>query len=73
MTEYRKVVDRKGLVREMHSKAVLNTDHEALLEHRKKKAVLKEVMTNSQKINQMENDIQEIKRMLFSIVEKTKV
>jgi hypothetical protein len=30
MSNFAKVVDEKGLVREMHSKAILNTDHDAL-------------------------------------------
>ena len=73
MTEYAKVEEHKELIRDMHSKAVLNTDSQALLEHRKKKAMMQEVVNNSMKINQIENDIAEIKQMLISLAQKNKV
>ena len=73
MTEYAKVKEHKELIRDMHSKAVLNTDSQALLEHRKKKAMMQEVVNNSMKINQIENDIAEIKQMLISLAQKNKV
>jgi hypothetical protein len=73
MTNFAKVKDHSGLIREMYSKAILNVDDQALSDHRKKKVMMREVINNSQKINKMENDIQEIKQMLLAIVEKTKV
>ncbi len=68
MTNYAKVKEHKDLIRDMESKAILNIDSQALMEHRRKKSVMKEVVNNSQKINQMENDIKEIKEMLFSLI-----
>lgn len=70
MNNYAKVKDHKELIRDMHSKAVLNIDTQALLEHRKKKAAMREVFVNSEKIKKIENDIAEIKQLLFSLVEK---
>lgn len=68
MTNYAKVKEHKDLVRDMESKAILNIDTQALMEHRKKKALMREVVNNSNKINQMESDIGEIKQMLLSII-----
>lgn len=68
MTNFAKVKDHTGLVREMYSKAILSVDDQALKDHRKKKAMMKEVVNNSQKINQIENDMQEIKQMLAEMV-----
>lgn len=70
MSKYAKVKDHKELIRDMHSKAVLNIDTQALLEHRKKKAAMQEIVNNSQKIKKIENDIAEIKQLLFSLAEK---
>jgi flagellar basal body-associated protein FliL len=73
MTNYAKVKEHKELIRDMHSKAILNIDEQSLLEHRKKKSMMKEIVNNSQKINQIENDISEIKQILFSLSDKFKV
>ena len=68
MTNYAKVKEQKGLVREMYSKAILNTDAQALQEHRKNKKMMKELVDNSTKIKKIEDDISSIKEMLSSIV-----
>jgi hypothetical protein len=73
MTNYAKVKEHKNLVREMYSKAILNTDEQALLQHRKNKSVLKNIMENNKKIEKLESDIGDIKSMLQSIIEKSKV
>ncbi len=73
MNDYAKVKEHRELVRDMKSKAILNIDAQALQEHRKKKAMMKEVVDNSQKIKQIENDVAEIKQMIFSLAEKFKV
>lgn len=68
MTNYAKVKNHKDLVRDMESKAILNIDSQSLNEHRKKKAVMQQIVENSKKINQMETDIGEIKQMLTSLI-----
>jgi len=71
MSDFAKVEGHKGLVRELNSKAILNTDHEALMQHRRNKKVLKDLLSNSEKIEKLENDINEIKDMLVELI-KTK-
>lgn len=73
MNDFAKVKDYKGLVRDMRTKAILNTDHEALINHRKNKNALKDMMNNSQKISKIEEEIDDIKKMLLILIEKNKV
>lgn len=73
MTNYAKVKEHKDLIRDMHSKAILNVDNQALVEHRNKKTLMKKVINNSNKIEKMENDLSEIKQMLSILIDKNKV
>lgn len=70
MTNYAKVEEHENLIRDMHSKAILNVDNQALLEHRKKKEMMKKVINNSQKIDKIENELSEIKKMLSILIDK---
>lgn len=72
MSNYAKVKDHRGLVRDMHSKAVLNIDTEALMDHRKQKATMKNIIENSNKIDKLENDMLEIKEMLSVLIKNSK-
>jgi soluble P-type ATPase len=73
MTNLAKVKEHKGLVREMHSKAILNTDEQSLFEHRKNKRIMRDLMKNNEKISELENSINDIKLMLQTILEKDKI
>jgi len=68
MTKLAIVKDHKGLVRDLDSKAILNTDNQSLKEHRNKKEFLKNIIENSSKIEKLEEDIIEIKRMLMQLL-----
>jgi len=68
MSNYVKVKDHNGLVRDMSSKAILSVDTAALEEHRKKKSMMKGVIENSHKINRIEDDILEIKQLLAQLI-----
>lgn len=70
MTNYAKVEEHEDLIRDMHSKAILNIDNQALVEHRKKKEMMKKVINNSQKIDKIENELSEIKKMLSILIDK---
>ena len=72
MTNFAKVEEHKELIRDMHSKAILNIDNQALLEHRKRKDMMRKVINNSSKIDRLENDVSEIKQMLSILIEKIK-
>lgn len=61
-----KVQDHPDLVKDMNSKAVLNTNYAALLEHKKKQKV-------SQEIDNLKKDVAEIKdtlKLLVSMLNK---
>jgi len=70
MTNFAKVKEHKGLIRDMNSKAILNIDKESLMDHRRKKEVMKKIIEDTKRIDKMENDITEIKEMLISIMNK---
>ena len=67
MIKTTKIINHKGLVRDMESKAVLNIDHQAKNEHRKKKEFMKGLMNGSNKIEELEKDINEIKNDISEI------
>ncbi len=71
MTDFAKVKDHKGLVRDLGSKAILNVDNEALIEHRNRKNVMKRMVDNSEKIEKLENDVNDIKQMLKILIDRT--
>lgn len=57
-----KVQDHPDLVKDMDSKAVLNTNYAALLEYKKKQQMNQEIET-------MKNEMQDIKKMLCMILD----
>jgi t-SNARE complex subunit (syntaxin) len=65
------------LVRDIHSKALLNTDRRALDEYHMKREIAKkqqsEVSETKQKIEQIEQEMAEIKNLLKDIVSLRKV
>jgi len=73
MTDFAKVKDHKGLIRDLNSKAILNVDNEALTEHRNRKNVMKKMVDTTEKIEKLENDINQIKDMLIQLIQKNKV
>jgi hypothetical protein len=58
-----KVKDHPHLVKDMDSKAVLNTNYAALLEYRRKKQMEEE-------FNSLKTDVDEIKKMLQALLNK---
>lgn len=57
----------------MDSKAILNTDIQALQDHRRKRLMMKEVLDNHKKIEKLEQDMSEIKDMLSTLIKNSKV
>lgn len=70
MNNFLKVKDHKNLIRDTNSKAVLNIDKQALDDYRNKKKMMKELFNNNNKINKLENDINDIKLLLKQLLEK---
>jgi hypothetical protein len=71
------VKDERGLVRDPHSKAVLNTDISTLENNRRKRNMMKNLHSSSndvqilkQKVEGLESDISEIKSLLKSLLTK---
>ena len=69
---FAKVKDHENLVRDMNSKAILNTDKLALQEYYQKrdlaKKELSEKVESKQRLEKIENDMAEIKELLRSMI-----
>jgi hypothetical protein len=74
---YAKVKDHKHLVRDMNSKAVLNTDRDGLNDYMMKREIAKkqkeEQSETKIRLAQLEQDMSEIKNMLIEISQMRKV
>lgn len=64
MAEFAKIVDHPVLVRDMYSKAVLNTDKSLIKKHEHRIAVLQKEQARDIEINNIKGDISEIKTLL---------
>ena len=71
---FAKVKDHDNLVRDMNSKAVLNTDRAGLQEYYQKRDSAKkeqsEKIETKQRIDKKEKDMSEIKELLYEIAKK---
>lgn len=69
---FAKVKDHENLVRDMNSKAILNTDRLALQEYYQKrdlaKKELSEKVESKQRLDKIENDMADIKNMLAQLI-----
>lgn len=68
-TKYYKT-DFEGLVKDSQSGAVLNVDNVKLEAYKKQKASFNLNIENSQRIQKVENDINEIKQMLSQLLKR---
>lgn len=64
-----KIIDNKDLVRDTKSKAVLQTNHQKLLEHREKMRMMKNILNYGDDIENLKNDMQEIKSLLLKLTQ----
>ena len=68
---YAKVIEPENLIRDMHSKAVLNTDKEGLQDYLRKRNVAKkqqeEQVETKNRLTKIEQDMSEIKNLLQNI------
>jgi len=67
------IKDNQKLVRDTHSKAVLNTDRVGLQEYYAKRELVKkekeDKMETKERLAKLESDMQDIKRLLIEIAE----
>lgn len=68
---YAKVREHSNLIRDMNSKAVLNTDKEGLQEYLRKREIVKkqkeEQIETQNRLTRIEQDMSEIKTLLHNI------
>jgi hypothetical protein len=73
---YAKVKDHNHLIRDIHSKAVLNTDKAGLNDYMMKREIAKkqkeEQSETKMRLAQLEQDMSEIKNMLVEIAQMRK-
>ena len=73
---FAKVKDHENLVRDMNSKAILNTDKLALQEYYQKRELVKkelaEKIESKQRLDKIENEMSEIKDLLRELIGKGK-
>ena len=74
MTEYKQVEDDKDYIKDMHSKAVINTNKTAYMAAvSRKKVILQqkdELRDATREINILKSEMHEIKSLLIKLVEK---
>jgi hypothetical protein len=73
---FAKVKDHENLVRDMNSKAILNTDKLALQEYYQKRELAKkelsEKVESKQRLDKIENEMSEIKDLLRELIGRGK-
>lgn len=69
-TKTTKIIDHPDLIRDMNSKAVLNTNLEKYEEYKKRKNFLKDLMNQGDEIQNLKKDISEIKELLQALIAK---
>jgi Skp family chaperone for outer membrane proteins len=76
MQGFVKIENAEGLVRDLSSGAVINTnriEYENYLQKRKSSSELKQqIKQNSDKIEKLESDLSDIKQMLITLINKEK-
>lgn len=60
--------DVEGLVKDTKSGAVLNVDHAKLAAYKKQKAFLEDRSKDGERLNRVENDLNEIKNLLQALL-----
>lgn len=63
--------DFEGLVKDPNSGAVLNVDNLKLESYKKQKAAMSLNMQNNERINKVEQDLNEIKEMLSQLIKRS--
>lgn len=74
MTDLVKIKDRDGLYRDMSSGAVINTNTAEYLNYMRKRNASNQVKNltqqNTQEIQELKNDLAEIKQLLVALINK---
>jgi hypothetical protein len=70
MQKFSVVKEKPTLVRDESNQAILNTDNSSLIAYKKRKAHAKTVETSLQDINNMKQDINDLKTLMQRILDK---
>lgn len=62
--------EKEGIVRDVTNGALLNRNNNALFAYKKKRQMNEDFMNFKHKINQIDNEIADIKKLLKTIAEK---
>jgi hypothetical protein len=71
MKTYAQIVDHKNLVRDMDNQAILETDLKVVRQHEKRLVDLQKEKERETEINNLKNDMSEIKAMLQTLLNKS--
>jgi hypothetical protein len=63
------LTDVEGYVKDSNSGAVLNTDTDGLESYKKRKQFFENTRNSTERINKIENDVRDIKKLLQQILE----
>lgn len=70
MKNYVKIKDNDGLIKDLSTGAILNTDRTAILRHEKIKREAEKEVRRENEINNLKSEISEIKQLLQMLVKK---
>lgn len=70
MQKYVKVKDHEYLVKDLTTGAILNTDKTLVLKHQKRQMEIEKEERREAEINNLKNDISEIKQLLQALLKK---
>lgn len=65
-----KVKDEKGLARDPFSKAILRIDPQSLIEHRRKKMLMKKLHEDASKVSDLEKEVADLKNLVHQLIDK---
>jgi hypothetical protein len=63
--------DYEGIVKDPNSGAILNVDNRKLSAYKKQKQMMIDNMRNAERIQKVENDLEEIKNMLSQLLKRS--
>jgi len=63
--------DYEGIVKDPNSGAILNVDNRKLSAYKKQKQMMLDNMRNVERIQKVENDLEEIKNMLSQLLKRS--
>jgi hypothetical protein len=70
MMKYMKVKDETNLVRDVHSKAILNTDKDILKKHDMKMRQVEKDKRQNEEINSLKDEINELRKLIENMFKR---